>query len=83
SFETAIFNSRGAYWVDPTLKADRDLADRYEHKAQRAERFGYLGIARAMRNLAKTTMDFARQGKEFDDRRKVLYKAQHEEKSVT
>ena len=81
SFETAIFNSRGAHWVDPTLKADRDLADQYEEKAQRAERFGYLGIARAMRNLAKTTMDIARQGKESSDQRDTLYKALLEEKN--
>ena len=81
SFETAIFNSRGAHWVDPTLKADRDLAEQYECKAQQADRFGYLGVARAMRNLAKTTMDLAQLGKESSDQRDTLYKALLEEKN--
>lgn len=83
AFESAKFNSRGVYWVDKTMKADRELADQYEQKALQADRFGYLGLARAMRNIAKSTMYMARLDKEEHDRAEVENRILREEKTAS
>lgn len=83
AFQSAKFNSRGVYNVDPTMQADQKLADQYEQKAQQADRFGYLGLASAMRNLAKSTMDMARLGKEEHDMAEIERRILREEKAAS
>lgn len=80
AFESAKHNSRGIHWFDKTMKEDQDLATQYRKKAEQADRFGYLGLANAMRNVAKSTMHFARLGKEEHNRTTAFYKAIQEEK---
>lgn len=83
AFQSAKFNSRGVYNVDPTMQADQKLADQYEQQAQQADRFGYLGLARAMRNLAKSTMDIARLDKEEHDMAEIERRILREEKAAS
>ena len=49
---TGIYNSRGAHWVDPEGKPERELAERYRKKAEEAENEGYHRLATALRRLA-------------------------------
>ncbi len=51
-FKTEMFNSRGAYWVDPTGKPERELANQYRQKAEDAENAGYQRLAVTLRELA-------------------------------
>lgn len=83
AFQSAKFNSRGVHNVDPTMQADQELADQYEQQAQQADRFGYLGLARAMRNLAKSTMDIARLDKEEHDMAEIERRILREEKAAS
>ncbi len=83
AFQSAKFNSRGVYNVDPTMQADQKLADQYEQQAQQADRFGYIGLARAMRNLAKSTMDMARLDKEEHDMAEIERRILREEKAAS
>jgi hypothetical protein len=52
-FSTAVFNSRGAHWVDPTGKPELQLAEQYEEKAEKIENHGYHRFAVTLRELAK------------------------------
>ena len=83
AFESAKFNSRGVHNVDPTMQADKKLADQYEQMAEQADRFGYAGLARAMRSLAKTTMHIARLDKEEHDLATIEAKILREEKEAS
>jgi len=51
-FRTELHNSRGAYWVDPTGKPERDLANNYRAKAEAVEGAGYYRLATTLRELA-------------------------------
>ena len=53
-FCTEFFNSRGAHWVDPTGKPEKELADKYSSMAEEAENEGYHRLAITMRQLADT-----------------------------
>ncbi len=53
-FETGVFNSRGAHWVDPTGKPEMDLAEEYNVKADEVEAAGFHRVAVTMRSLAET-----------------------------
>lgn len=53
-YDIAIFNSRGVYWVDPTGKPERDLAEQYRHKAEEIENAGYQRFAVTLRHLAES-----------------------------
>lgn len=53
-FCTEIYNSRGAHWVDPTGKPERELALKYEQKADEVENAGYQRFAAALRGVADT-----------------------------
>ena len=53
SFGVAMFNSRGVHDFDKTGKEDSELAAKYETMAEEAEGFGYNGLAREVRRVAK------------------------------
>jgi hypothetical protein len=51
-FTTALLNARGAYWVDPEGRAERELAVTYRDQAEKLEFYGYHRLADALRELA-------------------------------
>ena len=53
-FRTAIFNSRGVHWVDPTGKPERELAEQYRQKANEVENAGYQRFAVTLRSLSES-----------------------------
>jgi hypothetical protein len=53
-FRTEVFNSRGAYTVDPTGKPERELAEQYRQKADEVENAGYQRFAVTLRSLAES-----------------------------
>ena len=52
-FSLALSNSRGAHWVDPEGKPERELAAKYRNRAEQVEIEGYVLLAAALRRLAK------------------------------
>ena len=52
-FHTALYNSRGVFWVDPTGKQEKDLADQYRRKAEDIENAGFHRFAATLRGLAR------------------------------
>ena len=52
AYEIAWFNSRGAYWADPTGNQERELADKFRQKAEDAENEGFRRLAVNLRRLA-------------------------------
>jgi len=48
------FNSRGAHWVDPEAKEEKELASLYNHKAESVENAGYHRFAVSLRQLAQS-----------------------------
>jgi len=53
-FRSEVFNSRGAYTVDPTGKPERELAEQYRQKADEVENAGYQRFAVTLRSLAES-----------------------------
>jgi hypothetical protein len=53
-FRTALFNLRGAYWVDPTGKPERELAAKYQTQAEAVENVGYVRLAATLRVLERS-----------------------------
>ncbi|HAB52386.1 MAG TPA: hypothetical protein DCE80_09480 [Ignavibacteriales bacterium] len=53
-FYTQIFNSRGAHWVDPTGKPEKELAAKYRQQANDTENAGYLRLATTLRRVAES-----------------------------
>ncbi|MHB1353014.1 MAG: hypothetical protein ACYCWA_06845 [Thiobacillus sp.] len=51
-FRTELYNSRGAHWVDPTGKPERELAEKYRAQAEAVEVAGYHRLATTLRELA-------------------------------
>lgn len=51
-FRTALYNSRGAHFVDPTGNAERELAEKYRTRAEVTEASGYHRFATMFRELA-------------------------------
>jgi hypothetical protein len=66
-FRTELFNSRGAHWVDPTGKPERELADKYRMQAEAVEGAGYHRLATTLRELAESYEREAEGGDRFDD----------------
>jgi hypothetical protein len=69
-FRTALFNSRGAHWVDPEGKEERELANKYRIQAEEVDGRGYHRLASTLRKLADGyERDAERQAAEelFDD----------------
>lgn len=53
-FGLEAFNSRGAHWVDPTGKLERDLAEHYKQKAGEVENAGYHRFSSTLKGLSET-----------------------------
>ncbi|HEX7607768.1 MAG TPA: hypothetical protein VF370_00405 [Candidatus Cryosericum sp.] len=52
-FGSAIVNSRGAHWVDPSGQEERALADGYRQKADALNIHGYSRLAATFQGIAK------------------------------
>jgi len=53
-FTEQVFNSRGAHWVDPTAKEEKELAVKYNNQANMVEDAGYQRFAAALRQVAQS-----------------------------
>lgn len=53
-FCLAIYNSRGAHWVDPTGKPEKELAVKYKKQAEEAELAGYQRLAVSLQSIANS-----------------------------
>ena len=51
-FRTGTYNSRGAHFVDPTGKPERELAEQFRSKAEEVENAGFQRFAVTLRSLA-------------------------------
>ena len=51
-YRTGTYNSRGAHWVDPTGKPERELAEQFRSKAEEVENAGFQRFAVTLRGLA-------------------------------
>jgi hypothetical protein len=51
-FTTALFNARGAHFVDPEGREERALATKYRNQAEQMESHGYHRLADTLRALA-------------------------------
>ena len=47
-----IVNSRGAHWIDPTAKPEKELAAKYRQQASDVENHGYQRLAATLRGVA-------------------------------
>lgn len=52
-FRTAIYNSRGVHFVDPTGSPERALAEEYRCKAEAVEDAGFQRLATTLREIAE------------------------------
>lgn len=52
-YVTGIYNARGAHWVDPTGALEKELAVKFQQKADEAENAGYQRLAGSLRGIAK------------------------------
>ena len=53
-FRTGTYNSRGAHWVDPTGKPEKELAEQFRRKAEDVENAGFQRFAVTLRGLAES-----------------------------
>jgi hypothetical protein len=53
-FRLEVLNSRGAHWVDPTGKPERELAAKYRQRAEDVEDAGYQRLAATLKELAES-----------------------------
>jgi hypothetical protein len=60
-FSMGIYNSRGAHFVDPTGKPEKELAAKYRQQAEEVEDAGYHRFAPKLRDLAKSYEEQAKQ----------------------
>lgn len=60
-YSTGLFNSRGAHWVDPTGRPEKELADSFRTKAEEVETAGFYRLAKSLRDLADSYDEQAEQ----------------------
>lgn len=51
-YQIAVFNSRGAHWVDPEAKPELELAEKYRTRAEEIEDAGFHRVAVMLRSIA-------------------------------
>jgi len=51
-YSSGWYNSRGAHWVDPTGKPEKQLAEKFNKKAEDVENVGFQRLAKTLRDLA-------------------------------
>jgi hypothetical protein len=59
-FDIGILNSRGAHFVDPTGKPEKELAAKYRQQAEEVENAGYYRFAITLKDLAASYEDEAK-----------------------
>ena len=64
-FRTALLNSRGVHWVDPTGRPERELASRYRVQAEAVDDAGFHRFAATLRDLAA---DYEREAERVSSR---------------
>lgn len=69
-FFTEVFNSRGAYWVDPTGKPEFELSEMWKKKAEDVEKEGFARFSVTLREIAKS---FERQAQHHIDMHKAEF----------
>ncbi len=52
-YNISTHNARGAHWVDPTAKPEKELAEQYKEKADVVEDAGYHRFAQSLRKIAQ------------------------------
>jgi len=52
-FRTQLYNSRGAHFVDPTGKPEKELAGKYRAQAESVDNAGYPRLAATLREMAE------------------------------
>lgn len=53
-YRAELYNSRGAHWVDPTGRPERELAEQYRQKAESVDLAGFARLAATLRDLASS-----------------------------
>jgi hypothetical protein len=53
-FHAGMYSSRGAHWVDPTGKPEKELAAKYRKQAEEVENSGYYRLANTLKSLASS-----------------------------
>ena len=51
-YRLGTFNQRGVHWVDPEGKPEKELAQRYQYRANAVEALGYIRFAELLRSIA-------------------------------
>jgi hypothetical protein len=51
-FHCALYNSRGAHYINPNGSNEKDLANRYIEKAIQIEDSGYVNLSSELRKLS-------------------------------
>lgn len=51
-YELGTFNQRGVHWVDPEGKPEKELARKYQQRADAVEEIGYARFAASLRRIA-------------------------------
>lgn len=51
-YKMGTFNQRGAHWVDPEGKPEKELAEKYSHHAEAVEELGYSRFAGLLREIS-------------------------------
>ena len=51
-YELGTFNQRGVHWVDPEGKPEKELARKYQQRADAVEELGYSRFAASLRSIA-------------------------------
>ena len=51
-YRIGAYNSRGAHWIDPTGRPERELAEHFRNKAEEVENAGFQRFAITLRGLA-------------------------------
>lgn len=52
-FRTGTYSSRGAHWVDPSGKPERELAEQFRSKAEEVENAGFQRFAVTLKDIAE------------------------------
>lgn len=82
AYDVAWFNSRGVHWVDKEMKEDKELHAKYMKMAEEAEEYGYVGLAKTMRGLARSILDMVRRENEDNKQLDEYFKSKQENREM-
>lgn len=60
-YKLGIFNQRGAHWIDPEGKPEKELAQKYNQRAEATEVLGYSRFSEVLRKIAEGYLSEAKQ----------------------